>query len=247
MNGLRRITFTFAAMRTTAWLLALLTGLLMTGCLQDEVGGVRVATDTPLEVYSVPRQVAMTLFHAGGPWTASTSSPWIEVLKKSGSAGTDTLIIRTTEKNLTGERRLAQVIVESDGERQMVDVWQRDEYALFSENTFNLPAEGGLLDVTFRTNCLDSLQLYVTTSLVEFLEDTRKKDSVEKAPVRAMEPVEASLSWLRVLPNETDSLRQGTFFLSLHHHKSGLRVDLDTLHFSQAGRIPTDSVPAASE
>ena len=128
----------------------------------------------------------MTLFHTGGPWTATTSSPWIEVLKKSGAAGTDTLIVRTTEKNLTGKRRLAYVIGELDGERQSVDVWQRDEYAVFSEKTFNLPAEGGLLDVVFHTNCLDSLQLYVTTSLVEFLEDTRKKDSVEKAPVRAM-------------------------------------------------------------
>ena len=156
------------------------------------------------------------------------------------------MIIKTTEKNLTGERRLAQVIVESDGERQMVDVWQRDEYALFSEKIFNMPAEGGLLDVTFRTNCLDSLQLYVTTALVDFLEDTRKKDSVEKAPVRGKEPVEASLSWLRVLPNETDSLRQGIFFLSLLR-KSGQRVDLDTLRFSQAGRLPADSIPPASE
>lgn len=229
-------------MRKTVWLLALLAGLLMTGCLQDEVGGVRVAADEPLEVYSVPRQVAMTLFHAGGPWTASTTSPWIEVLKQSGVAGTDTLIIKTTEKNTTGERRSALVFVESGGQRQTVEILQRDEFALFSQNVFELPAEGGIFDLTFRTNCIDSLQLYVSTSLVDFLEDTRKKDSVEETRTREGKTVEASLKWLRALPNETDSLREGLFFLSIRH-KSGLRIDLDTLHFSQAGRTSADSIP----
>ncbi len=233
-------------MKTTVWLLALLTGLLMTGCLQDEVGGVRVATDTPLEVYSVPRQVALTLFHTGGPWTATTSSSWIEVLKQSGPGGTDTLIVKTTEKNVTGERRQAHVVIESGNLRELVEVWQRDEYALFSVKNFELPAEGGFFDVKFNTNCSDSLQLYVTTSLVDYLEDTRKKDSVENVRTRAADPVEGSLSWLRVLPNETDSVREGLFFLSISG-KLGQRLDLDTLHFSQAGRLSVDSIPATSE
>lgn len=233
-------------MKKTAWLLALLTGLLMTGCLQDEVGGVRVATDAPLEVYSVPRQVAVTLFHTGGPWTATTSSSWIQVLKQSGVGGTDTLILKTAEKNVTGERRLAQVFIESGDQREIVEVWQRNEYALFSVKNFELPAEGGYFDVKFHTNCSDSLQLYVTTALVDYLEDTRKKDSVENVRTRAAEPVEASLSWLRVLPNETDSIREGLFFLSIPG-KLGQRLDLDTLRFSQAGRLPVDSIPVTSE
>jgi hypothetical protein len=100
--------------------------------------------------------------------------------------------------------------------------------------------------VKFHTNCSDSLQLYVTTALVDYLEDTRKKDSVENVRTRAAEPVEASLSWLRVLPNETDSIREGLFFLSIPG-KLGQRLDLDTLRFSQAGRLPVDSIPVTSE
>ena len=60
---------------------------LLAGCLKDEVGGVRLSSDGPVEMYSVPRQVAVMLFHTGGAWTATTDATWLKVKKESGTGG----------------------------------------------------------------------------------------------------------------------------------------------------------------
>jgi len=97
-------------MKKSAMIVCLLLALsLLAGCLKDEVGGVRLSSDGPVEMYSVPRQVAVMLFHTGGAWTATTDATWLKVKKESGTGGTDTLIIVTTEKNLTGAPRTALV------------------------------------------------------------------------------------------------------------------------------------------
>ena len=205
----------------------------LSGCLKDEVGGVRLTAESDVEVYSVAQQRAMFLFYTGGPWTATTDASWLKVAKERGPGGTDTLLIITTEKNLTGAARMAHVTVESGSERKTIDVRQSEEYAIFDRKDFVMPAEGGLLDVTFRTNVPDSLQLYVTGYMVSYLEDTRKTDSVSKT--RATE-VQGSLEWLRVLPNESDTARTALFFLSISNPQGG-RIDLDTLRF---GQLPAD-------
>ena len=88
-------------------------------------------------------------------------------------------------------------------------------------------AEGGLLDVKFRTNVADSLQLYVSSHLAQYLVDTR--DSTAK--VRGEEKV-GTLGFLKVLPNDSTGVRLGLFFLSIKNRHGG-RLDLDTLLFSQ--------------
>ena len=222
-------------MRKAAVFLCMLSVLLLAGCLKDEVGGVRLAADSVVEVYPVPNQVAMFLFHTGGPWTASTDALWLRITKTSGSGGTDTLKVITTEKNVTGEERMAHVIVESGGERQAVDVRQSGEYALFESKEYIMPAEGGLLEVQFRTNVADSLQLYVTAHLTKYMVDTRKEDST--TTTRAQEK-SGSLNWIRVLPNDSTDARNGLFFLSINN-KHGGRIDLDTLVFYQPTSQPT--------
>lgn len=200
---------------------------LLAGCLKDEVGGVRLVTDSSVEVYSVPRQVASFLFHSGGPWTATADVPWLKVVKENGPGGTDTLIIVTTEKNLTGAPRTALVTVESGGQREVVNVKQSEEYAVLDVKEVMVPAEGGLLDVKFRTNVADSLQLYVSSHLAQYLVDTR--DSTAK--VRGEEK-DGTLGFLKVLPNDSTGVRLGLFFLSIKNRHGG-RLDLDTLLFSQ--------------
>ena len=210
--------------------------LLLAGCLQDKVGGVKVYSDPSAELYSVSNQVSMFLFHASGPWKATSAEPWLKVMKESGPGGTDTLIVMTIEKNLTGQERKALVTVTSDGEISTVDITQRDEYAEFDQDEFSLAAEGGMLEVTFRTNATDSLQLYVTGSLAQYLEDTRKNDSTNTTRAERKE-AKGKLNWLRVLPNTDTIPRKGFFYLALGIGNN-YHINLDTLRFYQAGIVP---------
>lgn len=216
----------------------LLALLILTGCLKDEVGGIRIATDTTVDVHAVTRQVGYFLFHAGGPWTATSSAPWLRVVKDSGPGGTDTLFVVTTEKNLTGTDRMAQVVIRSGGYDEVLKVKQTGEYALFDldPKTYTVPAEGGLMDVTFRTNVPDSLQLYVSSSFAERLEDLREKESA-----RTRKEAEGSLNWLQVVPNATKDTLRGYFLLAISHRQYAGRVDLDSLLIVQPPLPASDS------
>ena len=207
--------------------------MLLAGCLQDKVGGVKMYSEPNVVVYSVANQTSMFLFYASGPWTATSPVPWLEVTKASGPGGTDTLKVMTTQKNLTGQERRALVELVADGELTTVEVMQRDEYAEFDRDTIKLPAEGDMMDVDFRANERDSLQLYVTGSLVEFLEDTRKKDSTKASRAEDKE-FKGTLNFLRVLPNTDTLARDGHFVLAIGIGNERY-IGLDTLVFHQDG------------
>ena len=219
---------TFAGMKQMRLLIVAGVLFLMAGCLQDKVGGVRIYSEPSAEMYSISNQVSMFLFHSSGAWTATSPEPWLKVMKESGPGGTDTLIVMTVEKNLTGQERRALVNLVADGEMCTVDIKQRDEYAEFDQEEFNLPAEGGLLEVTFRTNSPDSLQLYVTGTLAKYLEDTRKKDSTNTTRAEK----KGKLNWLRVQPNTDTISRDGFFYLAIGTGND-YHINLDTLKFHQ--------------
>lgn len=202
--------------------------LLLAGCLQDKVGGVRIYSEPTAEVYSITNQESMFLFHASGSWKATCNVPWLKVLKESGPGGTDTLKVLTTEKNLTGQERRALVTIVADGESQTVDIKQRDEFAEFDQDAFHIAAEGGMVDVTFRTNAADSLQLYVTGTLAKYLEDTRKKDSTNTTRTEK----QGKLNFLRVQPNTDTVPRKGFFYLAIGIGNN-YHINLDTLTFLQ--------------
>ena len=214
--------------------------VLLVGCLQDKVGGVRIYSEPNAELYSISNQVSLFLFHASGPWKAESPVPWLQVLKETGPGGTDTLKVMTCEKNLTGVERSALVTLVSDGELRTVEIKQRNEYAEFDREEFNLPAEGGTLDVGFRTNVGDSLLLYVTGSLAKYLEDTRKKDSTDTETRAENEERRGTLNWLRVLPNE-DTVPRRAFFYLAFGIGNNRHISLDTLRFEQAA-LPVDSL-----
>ena len=229
----------------TFWTCLVATVMSLTGCLQDKVGGVRIYSDTSAELYSIPNQVSMFLFHASSSWKATSPEPWLQVMKESGPGGTDTLKVITTEKNLPGKERTAIVTLVADGELRTVEVKQRDEYAEWDQEELSLPAEGGLMDVGFRTNASDSLQLYVSSHLFKFLEDTRKKDSTQTDTRAESKEGKGNLKWMRVLPN-TDSIpREGHFFLAIGVGDNR-HVTLDTLKFYQAAFLP-DSLKAEDQ
>jgi hypothetical protein len=224
-------------MKQMRLLIAAAVVLLMVGCLQDKIGGVKVYSEPSAELYSISNQASMFLFHSSGPWKATSSEPWLKVIKESGPGGTDTLKVITTEKNLTGQERRAQVTIMADGEICTVDVKQRDEYAEFDQDEFSVPAEGGMMEVTFKTNAADSLQLYVTGSLAQYLEDTRKKDSTKNTRADERKAYEGNLKWLRVLPNTDTVARKGFFYLAIGVGNNR-HVSLDTLNFYQEAFVP---------
>ena len=213
------------------------TVLLLAGCLQDKVGGVRIYSDPSAELYSVANQTSLFLFHASGPWKATSPEPWLQVIKESGPGGTDTLKVMTTQKNLTGVERKAVVTLVADGELHTVEITQRDEYAEWDQEEFNLPAEGGMMEVSFKTNATDSLQLYVSSHLFQYLEDTRKKDSTQTDTRAEKKEGKGNLNWMRVLPNTDTIPRKGYFFLAIGVGENR-HVSLDTLKFYQAAAEP---------
>ena len=233
---------TFAEMKQIRLLIVAAVLMLMAGCLQDKVGGVRIYSEPNAELYSVANQLSLFLFHASGPWTATSTEPWLQVMKASGPGGTDTLKVMTIEKNLTGKERKAIVMIVADDETRTVEVIQRDEYAEFDQEEFSLPAEGGMMNVTFRSNFRDSLVLYVTGTLAKYLEDTRDEDST-KTTTRT--DYKGSINWLRVLPNTDTIARKGYFYLALAIDENR-HIPLDTLRFSQDAFVPdslkTDSL-----
>ena len=231
--AVQNLVRTFAGMKQMRLLIVASVLMLLAGCLQDKVGGVKMYSEPNVVVYSVANQTSMFLFYASGPWTATSPVPWLEVTKASGPGGTDTLKVMTTQKNLTGQERRALVELVADGELTTVEVMQRDEYAEFDRDTIKLPAEGGMMDVDFRANERDSLQLYVTGSLVEFLEDTRKKDSTKASRAEDRE-FKGTLNFLRVLPNTDTLARDGHFVLAIGIGNERY-IGLDTLVFHQDG------------
>jgi hypothetical protein len=221
----------------TFWTCLVATVLLLAGCLQDKVGGVRIYSDPSAELYSVANQTSLFLFHASGPWKATSPEPWLQVMKESGPGGTDTLKVMTTQKNLTGVERKAVVTLVADGELHTVEITQRDEYAEWDQEEFNLPAEGGMMEVSFKTNATDSLQLYVSSHLFQYLEDTRKKDSTQTDTRAEKKEGMGNLNWMRVLPNTDTIPRKGYFFLAIGVGENR-HVSLDTLKFYQAAAEP---------
>lgn len=221
----------------TFWTCLVATVLLLAGCLQDKVGGVRIYSDPSAELYSVANQTSLFLFHASGPWKATSPEPWLQVMKESGPGGTDTLKVMTTQKNLTGVERKAVVTLVADGESHTVEITQRDEYAEWDQEEFNLPAEGGMMEVSFKTNATDSLQLYVSSHLFQYLEDTRKKDSTQTDTRAEKKEGKGNLNWMRVLPNTDTIPRKGYFFLAIGVGENR-HVSLDTLKFYQAAAEP---------
>ena len=221
----------------TFWTCLVATVLLLAGCLQDKVGGVRIYSDPSAELYSVANQTSLFLFHASGPWKATSPEPWLQVMKESGPGGTDTLKVMTTQKNLTGVERKAVVTLVADGELHTVEITQRDEYAEWDQEEFNLPAEGGMMEVSFKTNATDSPQLYVSSHLFQYLEDTRKKDSTQTDTRAEKKEGKGNLNWMRVLPNTDTIPRKGYFFLAIGVGENR-HVSLDTLKFYQAAAEP---------
>ena len=208
--------------------LALLAGwLLIIGCSEDEAG-ITLKTSGTTELYSVTNQSADIKFTAGGSWTASCAADWLTVSPKSGKAGDNIITVATTATNRTGNSRVSHVTIESDGIQKTVTVKQRGEYAFFDLDELNVPSEGAIFTVGFRTN-MNELQLYASSSLMDWLKNPN-------ADVRTRTEYKDSYTF-QFLPNENTNARDGALFFIMKDTAGNL-LALDTLFVYQEGRDP---------
>jgi hypothetical protein len=140
----------------------------LTGCVSDEVGGVYLVSQEPESMYPVANHYVEILFQAGGDWTASTSTDWLEVTPSQGSGGRNAVTLRTTSANKTKAERSALLTIVSDGKRESMTIRQSGDYAVFDQDEYVVDAAGGPLTLTFTSN-MDRNNLYVSYQKLDWI------------------------------------------------------------------------------
>lgn len=198
----------------------------LTGCVSDEVGGVYLVSQEPESMYPVANHYVEILFQAGGDWTASTSTDWLEVTPSQGSGGRNAVTLRTTSANRTKAERSALLTIVSDGKRESMTIRQSGDYAVFDQDEYVVDAAGGPLTLTFTSN-MDRNNLYVSYQKLDWISWS--------------EPVgETRTDWLgrmrelTVSPNPSEDERQAIFVLSTYSRRQEL-MGLDTTRVRQLG------------
>ena len=198
----------------------------LTGCVADEVGGVYLVSQEPESMYPVANHYVEILFQAGGDWTASTSTDWLEVTPSQGSGGRNAVTLRTTSANKTKAERSALLTIVSDGKRESMTIRQSGDYAVFDQDEYVVDAAGGPLTLTFTSN-MDRNNLYVSYQKLDWISWS--------------EPVgETRTDWLgrmrelTVSPNPSEDERQAIFVLSTYSRRQEL-MGLDTTRVRQLG------------
>ena len=198
----------------------------LTGCVSDEVGGVYLVSQEPESMYPVANHYVEILFQAGGDWTASTSTDWLEVTPSQGSGGRNAVTLRTTSANRTKAERSALLTIVSDGKRESMTIRQSGDYAVFDQDEYVVDAAGGPLTLTFTSN-MDRNNLYVSYQKLDWISWS--------------EPIgETRTDWLgrmrelTVSPNPSEDERQAIFVLSTYSRRQEL-MGLDTTRVRQLG------------
>ena len=198
----------------------------LTGCVSDEVGGVYLVSQEPESMYPVANHYVEILFQAGGDWTASTSTDWLEVTPSQGSGGRNAVTLRTTSANRTKAERSALLTIVSDGKQESMTIRQSGDYAVFDQDEYVVDAAGGPLTLTFTSN-MDRNNLYVSYQKLDWISWS--------------EPVgETRTDWLgrmrelTVSPNPSEDERQAIFVLSTYSRRQEL-MGLDTTRVRQLG------------
>lgn len=198
----------------------------LTGCMADEVGGVYLVSQEPESMYPVANHYVEILFQAGGDWTASTSTDWLEVSPSHGSGGRNAVTLKTTSANRTKAERSAVLTIVSDGKQESMTIRQSGDYAIFDQDEYVVDAAGGPLTLTFTSN-MDRNNLYVSYQKLEWISWT--------------EPIgETRTDWLgrmrelTVSPNPSEDERQAIFVLSTYSRRQEL-MGLDTTRVRQLG------------
>ena len=203
--------------------------LLFVGCAKDEVGGISMVSDETAELLSVTNQNASLTFNAGGEWKATCSASWLTFSPKEGKAGTNTITLASTSTNRTKRVRSALLTIESDGKKKTVTVNQRDEYAVFEQEAYSMPAEGGALTLKLKTNVGELYWGYSSDMETLAPELAERKSNGGRTRTES----EKQLGPLNIVPNTTRYAREGHMFLMMKNGNQSLL--LDTVTITQEG------------
>lgn len=198
----------------------------LTGCVSDEVGGVYLVSQEPESMYPVANHYVEILFQAGGDWTASTSTDWLEVTPSQGSGGRNAVTLRTTSANKTKAERSALLTIVSDGKRESMTIRQSGDYAVFDQDEYVVDAAGGPLTLTFTSN-MDRNNLYVSYQKLDWISWSEPNGETRTDWLGRMRE-------LTVSPNPSEDERQAIFVLSTYSRRQEL-MGLDTTRVRQLG------------
>jgi len=217
----------------TKTILQSLSGLLLlivAGCATDEVGGVSLASETATELYAVTNQSEKIKFNAGAEWKASCNATWLTFEPKSGEGGANTITVSTTSTNRTKATRTTTLTIESGGKSKNVTISQRNDYAMFEKDVYEMPAEGGQLSMKLSTN-VEELYWGWSTQTEELIPELEERKSSQS---RTRADKQGTLGPLTVVPNTTRNKRDGQIFLIMKG-TAGQTLMLDTVTISQDG------------
>ena len=211
--------------------LGILTLLLtLTACSgDDDAPSIEVSGGSTVELQAVVNQNSTLSFHTDGAWKAASAARWLTFSPTSGTSGDNVLTLTTTETNRTRNSRTTQLTIVCGSTTKKITVRQRGDYAVFNQKEFNLPSEGGIINVRFTTNLTeDKIGVYSSAGMDKWVQQGGRSRETTR------DDNEGYLSPLNVLPNTSRDAREGAFFLIMRNNDGDL-MGLDTLWIRQAG------------
>ena len=210
---------------------ALLLSLLLTAaCTGDDDLTSNIVMKTTNEVTLLPTkdEQATFLFEAPAAWTATTTASWLSLSPTKGSKGDASLVVTATSTNRTGSSRRALVNINIGSTHKSLAVNQSGEYALFDKKIYTIGAEGGQIQMTFRSNITNTDALLVAYTPVDWL-------SFEGQDATRAE-WNGAMNAITVMPNNAREQRAADFAMALSRGSDETWVNLDTATIVQQGR-----------
>ncbi len=171
-------------MNVKSFVWAVLCLFLATACSDKEVAPAFELKVTGEVVLEPEAGVEKTIsFHSTREWQAAVngSESWLTCSPSSGEAGDVSVTIKTTETN-TGEQRRSSSLILTSGElTKRITIHQEAvEFVKPEQHYYNVPVEGGTLQIVFKTNYdVGSGKLVLSHSDVDWLEWPKSSRTVQ--------------------------------------------------------------------
>ena len=201
---------------------------LSTGCEEESnSNSITLTSGSVVELYPAVNQSKELVFEAAGDWTASCEADWLTFSPRQGGSGKNTITITTASTNKTKNARSAVLAITSGSNHRNVSVVQSGKYAIFDQKNYTVPASGGKLRLTFKTNLEDADNMQMRYTLQEWV-NWSKDDNFSRAEWSG------KTEELTVAPNTTSSSRTAAYMLTMSTD-DGQWMGLDTAYVTQYG------------
>lgn len=175
-------------------------------------------------------------FTSAREWKASTAADWFTIAPASGEAGTCDITLTATSENVTGSVRTATLTLTSGTLTQDITIEQEAaEFVNLEQNTYNVSAEGGELDIKFSTNIAENeLLIYGSLGTGTWL--------TQETKTRASSSYTLNLT---VLPNTDGVSRTAYIYFVRVTDLESIVVEMVTI--IQRGEVTSESTDYSSD